>query len=436
MMLFQSLLTLILIILILWRKNSHNAFFWGMSFQWLSVNIKIFYGLYVGLNLEDLVDHPDHIYEANIYSNIGLIIMCLGIYVLTKKIKYPDPQSFDWSKYKQFDKVYIYYSLFFLFATPFSYNAALQQIFVYLTLIKFSLLFIALNQSLATKKKFTDLIYLVILFEIILSLTGFFSGFKDYLFVLLYTLVYQQSNNLKLSNIIKLTPLIVLLFYLGIIWSSVKVEYRSYISEGEAVQSNNVGASASLNKLSDLVGNLNQDQFNIGFESLINRMSYIEFFSATINYVPLYEPHTYGERLFSSITYGLQPRIFFPNKPITDYSEVTTKYTGIFVTGKENATSISLGYMADAYIDFGKYFFWITPLVIGLMMGYSYIYLYKIAPSPIWSVAITFPFYYISNFYGFDSLKVIPPILYYTLVAYLFLKYLVPIVEKMAFLDD
>lgn len=429
-LLIQSLISFVVIFLLLWKKNSHNVLFWGFSFQWLAVNIKVPYAYFLGIAFEDLALYPNFIVQANNYANISIIVMSSVVYLITNKIKYPTISSINWEPYRKFDKIYILYSVFFLLTAPFSYSPSFQQVFVYLILLKFSLLFITLNYNLASNKRLFSPIYLFIIFEVILSFTGYFAAFKTYFYVIFFTLIYHQSKSLRVKDYLKIVSLAALLLYIGILWSAVKMEYRSYISGGENVQANTVGNAEALKKMFELTKNMSKENIEYGLEALIDRISYLDYYSATIENVPLFEAHTNGSRLIDAMLYGLQPRILFPNKMVTDDSKATEKYTGITVNGKESATSISIGYMADGYIDFGNKFFWITPAAIALLFGISYRYLYNKAKSPIWALAITFPFFQLTSNFESDSLKIIPPIIYFTFIAILFLRFVVPIIDK------
>lgn len=422
-------LSLWFLVKFLWKKNSHNSIFWGLCFQWLAINIKLAYSIVLGTPLVEIVEFPEYISEANAYSNIGLVTLIMGVHLSIKKIKYVPIKSISWVSIKSINNVYIIYSVLIYFLVPFTYKSGFQQILNYLVLIKFSLLFVALNQTLSNKRK-SYLAYFIIAFEILLSFTGYFAEFKNYFFVIIFTLIYHYSSNINLKIILKLSPLLALVLYLGIAWSSIKMDYRSYLSNEDEIKKEEISTLESLTKLKDLMTDFSEREMNEGLKKLIDRISYIDYYSATINNVPTFEAHTNGKLLLDALIFGLQPRILFPNKAVTDDSKVTEKYTGIYVSGKESGTSISLGYMASGYIDFGATFFWATPLIIGLLLGYSYKLLYKFTSNPIWSLAITFPYFQIANFYENDTLKVVPPILYFLFICILFLKYILPFFDR------
>ena len=75
--------------------------------------------------------------------------------------------------------------------------------------------------------------------------------------------------------------------------------------------------------------------------------------------------------LWAAIRHVLMPRIFFPSKPIVDQTALTSRYTGIsFGTN----TSVSLGYMAETYIDFGMPGMYAPIFILGWVWGLMYRY--------------------------------------------------------------
>ena len=82
-------------------------------------------------------------------------------------------------------------------------------------------------------------------------------------------------------------------------------------------------------------------------------------------------PHEGGAILWDSVSRPFMPRLFFPNKPVIDDTVRTNFYTA-GAAGNSPGTSISLGWAAEMYIDFGTYGMLIASLVIGLLYGRIY----------------------------------------------------------------
>lgn len=103
-------------------------------------------------------------------------------------------------------------------------------------------------------------------------------------------------------------------------------------------------------------------------EGLISRVWYVVFFSRVLEYVPAVEPHAGGELLGMAITNTVMPRFLFPDKPaLPSDSYYTRRFAGINVA--EETTSISIGYMAEFYSDWGIRGMFVSVFVYGLLIG-------------------------------------------------------------------
>jgi hypothetical protein len=63
-----------------------------------------------------------------------------------------------------------------------------------------------------------------------------------------------------------------------------------------------------------------------------------------------------------------------PNKPNYEASVKTTKFTGIGYARASQGVSVSLGYFADGYVDFGYLGMFFPLLLLGLVYGSTYYY--------------------------------------------------------------
>src|SRR5262249_38165568 len=88
--------------------------------------------------------------------------------------------------------------------------------------------------------------------------------------------------------------------------------------------------------------------------------------------VPENVPYEHGTLWFGAIQHAFMPRLFFPNKPTLDDSVRTQKYTGMEVAGREQGASIGIGYIAESYIDFGRYWMLAPIFLLGVFYGLIY----------------------------------------------------------------
>ena len=388
---------------LLWKEEESPFLFLAMMLQWLSVTVKVFYSNYEGLDFENVFDNYRHIKEAFYLSLLGLLTVTLGIHLVIRKFELPDQNfkklALDYS-YKKIVPIYIGISLGagVLYRIAFI-NQGLQQPITKLADFKWMAFFIMMLCLLYNRqwKIFT----MIALFEIVLSLTGFFSNFKDYFLVIFGGIILIFGRNLKFKQLIPLVIVGTSCVYMLIIWQYVKPNYRKYLNGGEASQTVKRSREESLNKLAELVGNVNEKSIDEGFKMTVDRISYIDYFSATIDYVPRVVPHTNGGQWSDAIMRVLQPRLFFPGKAFIDDSQTTAKYTGIEVAGAERGASISLGYATENYIDFGMFGMMFGLFGYGLIIGFIYRYIMMSSPDKLVGTAMIIPLFFI--IYTFES---------------------------------
>jgi len=87
-----------------------------------------------------------------------------------------------------------------------------------------------------------------------------------------------------------------------------------------------------------------------------------------LEHVPAREPHARGELLTMAFSNAFMPRFLFPEKRgLPSDSYYTRRFAGVLVT--EGNTSISIGYMAEFYADWGTTGMLISTFGYGLLMG-------------------------------------------------------------------
>ena len=100
--------------------------------------------------------------------------------------------------------------------------------------------------------------------------------------------------------------------------------------------------------------------------------------------VPSNLPFQDGRQIGETIMNVLQPRLLFPDKPpLPSDSDVLEKYTGINFGGSSGfGTSVSLGYVAELYVDFGPFGAVIATFIMGFLGGRAIRYVYSSGSLP------------------------------------------------------
>lgn len=345
------------------------------------------------------------------YSTVAIIASLGGMFFLFAPIIYLQRKlpSYTFEEFREFaDKfstnntLYCYVVAMFIASTLGAIAFVLgniTQIIVSLIKVKWFFFLLFGFQSIAKKERRTAFL-LCILFEFASGFFSFFSDFKIVIFFLVILLLtFVHTINLK--NLIGAAVIFFLLCLLGLFWTSVKGDYRAFLTEGEATQSVTRSQDEAYDKLYDLSTKVDNNTLNESTVALLDRIQYTYHFAKAIETVPERIPFQNGANWLENFTYSTTPRFLNPDKKVLDNSVKTSKYTGIRYLGKEKGVSFSLGYFAESYIDFG---FWGMPVFLFFIgMVYSFIYRFLMRNSsdnPIFSYAVIGSFF--MEFYTYE----------------------------------
>jgi hypothetical protein len=207
--------------------------------------------------------------------------------------------------------------------------------------------------------------------EFILSIGGYFSDFKTVFLVTIMAAIASGSRA-SFARLLGLGVLASAGVVLGIVWTAIKMEYREFASGGQTAQVVSVDYGSRVAKLASLISDLDQERLLDATNQMISRLGYVEFFGAAIEHVPKVVPHENGALLLDAILRPFMPRLFFPDKSVIDDSDRTNTYTGLGVSGADAGTSISLGWIAESYVDFGAFGMMPAVMLVGLAYGVIY----------------------------------------------------------------
>jgi hypothetical protein len=213
--------------------------------------------------------------------------------------------------------------------------------------------------------------------ELLLGFSGFFSGFKNVLFLMLVVTAGATSGSgrLSLSKIAATTAVLVVL--VGF-WQAVKTEYRQALNQGTGMQNVSMPLLDRYLFLIDQAEQVTPEEMALGFSAGIRRLGYIQYFAYSLRHVPRYIPHQDGDLWLGAIKHVFMPRFLFPDKPAIHDSRRTMKFTGQIVADERRGTSISIGYMGESYIDFGVFGMYVPIFLLGVYYGLIYRYFSRI----------------------------------------------------------
>jgi hypothetical protein len=356
--------------------------------------------------------------DATCYSVIGLYFFTLGLFLMIRNIKH---QNVDiiLSAYspRKVVKLYIFLSVIVVITSGIIWNyPTIVQYLYFFFFIKWGFFVITFYIVHKNSPSLRIFLYTVFAIEVLLSFSSFFAGnFLNIVSYFVLSLILLQPK-INFRSYIFITIALVFITHLLILWSAIKGEYRSFVSLGKVTQTIQVSSREANDKLFSLVTNINTEQYKNGIEAFVDRLGYIQFFAATIDYVPQHIPYQNGDIYINAVKHYLIPRFLDPNKIELDDTKHTQKFTGIELVGAESATSFSIGYIADAYIDFGPIYMHIFLFFFGGLFGFFYKNLYISSPNEMWSWILTAPFFLLININGVDTTKALGWVLIFFLV--------------------
>jgi hypothetical protein len=240
-----------------------------------------------------------------------------------------------------------------------------------------SVLLIALWTAVLARPGQLRYLFISMAWVIVPAFGGYFSNFKTPIFMLLLVAAARWELwdgswwRRHAVKTLALVPVVCLLIGLGVLWQgAVKLEARQAQDESYVEQSplDRVAffVESATNNLPAVVADA-----GVAVAELAARLSYVTLFSRVLEHTPDLEPHSDGELLRVALLNGTVPRFLFPDKPILpSASEYTRRFTGIRVGGEtDGSTSISIGYMAEFYADWGLAGMFTAVFGYGVWMG-------------------------------------------------------------------
>ena len=253
--------------------------------------------------------------------------------------------------------------------------SGLSQIILSFVKIKW-FFFILFGLQVVLKKRMKKEFYIFIAIEFLLGFFSFFSEFKTVIFFLSF-IALSFLSKVYLRQLILTILVVIAGFFLGAFWSSIKGEYRGFLNQGSQTQTVQVSRNDALKKILELSEKQDQSSFDLSVITLLDRLQYTYHLAKAMDWVPEKLPYQNGDNWALTLNFALTPRLLNPDKPKYEASSKATKYTGIGYAGAGQGVSVSLGYFADGYVDFGYVGMFMPLLLIGILYGVTYFYFVK-----------------------------------------------------------
>jgi hypothetical protein len=386
----------------------------------------------------------DTIVYATWLAVFSQVFYLLGIYLPLRNLVVTQMEKLQLvlSRYdgKKLFTAYIVYSFFTAILTPFLLSVSGGQMLMGLVYFKWVFLtFLIIHTSVIPSN--TKYVLFFVGFEILLSFSGFWSAFKDYILVAVGAF-FTLNRKISARAFIATLMTVVLTFFIFVVWSASKGKYRDFLTGG--ARSQNVVQTNQLNNIAvlwDIVSeDFNAENFSESFErgrdALIYRISYVEYFALALKQVPTFLPHENGQLFQNALEHVFKPRIFFPDKKVIYDSDLTSKYTGISFAGRDEGVSFSLGYVPETYIDFGPVYMFIPIFFFGLLFGWMYKTLLLKGYNIVWGICYSAPIFQYAWMFPVPGTKLLGWSITYFVNFYLINRYLVKYLDRWLLLKE
>ena len=445
LLMLVSGLVLMLTFNLMWRENEPKHLLVNLALNWMVVAILLPYGCLFQKPLSELsIYKSDTIVHATWLAVFSQIFYLVGIYLPIQKLVVTrmDRLQLILSRYdgKKLFTTYVVYSFFTAILTPFLLGIAGGQMLMGFVYFKWVFLtFLIVHTSIIPSN--TKYVLLFVGFEILLSFSGFWSAFKDYILVAVGAF-FTLNRKISVKAFFATLLTVIVTFFFLVVWSTSKGKYRAYLTGGQ--RSQNIVQTDQLNNISVLWDIVSEDfssenfseSFDKGRDALIYRISYVEYFALALKQVPTFIPHENGQMLQDAIEHVLKPRILFPDKKVIYDSDITSKYTGITFAGRDEGTSFSLGAVAEAYIDFGAVYMFIPIFFFGILFGWMYRTLMLKGYNIVWGICYSAPLFQYLWMFPVPVTKLLGWSITYFVNFYLINRYLVKYLDRWLLLKE
>jgi hypothetical protein len=365
-------LVIILTVKLLWRAGQPPTLLLVAAVHLLQVTTALIYANLAGVNINSLSDYGVDLENATYVALGGIFCLILGMSLGDTGPPVWSPvvaqaEARNWSPRSAFRFFVVTFGIGSLFDLLSTLSEGVRQIFLAGAGIQWIGIFLLAYVCLSQKRGFSYLLGAVGI-EVAIGFTGFFGEFRNVFFALFAAIVSARPK-VNFSSIVSIIVAATFALLLSAYWSAIKKDYRKFVNEGSKEQVVLVPLEDRLAFFVDRAKDFDTDTLATGFDLLFKRIAYVEFFGATLHFVPDGRPHENGAMTMAAISHILLPRLLFPDKaPLPIDTAVTAAYTGLPMRVSQGV-SISIGYAGELYIDYGVLGMMACMGIIGFFYG-------------------------------------------------------------------
>lgn len=321
--------------------------------QWLQVFARAFLALVDGEPMANSIYGP-WVANAYWYMLASTVTLAFACKVVLGGIQPPTEENWSAHLYWRPVDVFLVYlgSNLITQFTGLTFGGALFQFFDAIARFKIMAAFLLFTSVMAVSRGWPFL-FAVLGTEILSGMTGLLGDFRG-VFVFLGTAALATQIKWTAKTTGYATLATSALVALALFWTSVKVEYRDMATGGAESQ-------ALQTSLGDRAGYMVSRLFNAAnidwgqaSKALLERLAYVDITGLVINVDLASSEQPKRSQWGDAVAHVFQPRFLFPEKQALSDTDVFIRLTKADVLeNMRGGTSISVGYMAENYVDFG-----------------------------------------------------------------------------------
>lgn len=341
---------------IIGRPTMPKAIVFFLLWQWGQVFARAIQSVLDGESMGASIDGADLLY-AYWYAMASLTMLAVAMRLVLGNLRAPTFSEYhSHERWRPPDLVTVYFAAIaasVVFTLLGRSVGGLDQPFQAAAQVKVVALFLLCTYVFTTGRGRGALIA-VIAVEILVGFTGFLADFRA---VFIYVAVAALAARVKWSGATTAAALawLAVLLILALFWTSVKAEYRDYVTgTDETTQQIKIPLEERVAYLGDKALNIGNTKWGDTAYLLLTRFAYIDIFGQVIGVDRGTHEPIATRQWKDALAHVFQPRFLFPDKPILSDSEVFIRLARSDPMEQIRlGTSISVGYMAENYVDLG-----------------------------------------------------------------------------------
>jgi hypothetical protein len=326
-----------------------------LLWQWLQTFARVLQSMVDGESLANGLYGPA-VGRAYWYMLASLIVLALAARLVLGRLRPPTIEDrricFEW---RPLDLFTLYLGALFV-SVVFRYGSmfvpALEQPLDAAAKLKAVTLFMLFVTAMMTKRG-GNLVLGAFAAELVLGFSGMQSDFRS---VFLYVGLAALAARVQLKGTTVAIGAVAagFLIFLALFWTSVKAEYREFATASSDSQNIRVALDDRFGYLGNRIASSADMDWQFASYTLLSRLAYTDIFGSVIGVQETAPELVFVRQWQDAFDHVFKPRFLFPDKAALSDTEVYIRLArGDSSEQMRLGTSISVGYIAENFVDFG-----------------------------------------------------------------------------------